>query len=113
MFCEQQYKNNSNKMSRVETDSFCDNIEKRCKEKKHIDFERKIGNDFRKLPAFEARYHNSCLLCYMKADYKRKSNDADPHQAPFTKLLDYVSFSRIWKSIINDNSLSKVQRVHE
>ena len=26
----------------------------------------------------------------MKADYKRKSNDADPHQAPFTKLLDYL-----------------------
>ena len=90
VLCEQQYKNNSNKMSRVETNSFCDNLGKRCKEKKDTDFERKIGNEYRKLPAFEARYHTCCLLRYMKADYKRKSDDTDPHQAHFTKLLNYL-----------------------
>lgn len=40
LFCEKQYKNNSNKM-RVEHESFWIVIEKKCKEKNGINFIKK------------------------------------------------------------------------
>ena len=56
LFNQKQCKNNSNKMSRVEYESFWIMLEKKCKEKNDINFIRKIGRDFSKLAALEARY---------------------------------------------------------
>ena len=96
LFCSKTNYKGNKKMSQVEYETFWKTLEQRVKEKKDDDLIRKIGNDFSKLPALEARYHKECYASYLK-----------PDQVTGTPVNNYdiafQSFKLYLDSKLNDN----------
>ena len=63
MLCEKTKHKKSNKLIKVESDKFCEKIEKICNEKRDHGLRVKIGGDFSKLLLLEAHYHKNIMLC--------------------------------------------------
>ena len=51
-----------NKLIKVESDKFCEKIEKICNKKRDHGLRVNIGGDFSKLSLLEAHYHNNVML---------------------------------------------------
>ena len=48
----------------------------------------KIGGDFTKLAALEARYHKTCHVSYIKHTYTKKQNDLAVYDNAFINFDD-------------------------
>ena len=73
MFCDKtNYKGNKT-LIRVEYETFWKTLDKIAKEKNDHDLRRKVGGDFSKLPALEARYHKNCHAAYTKRSVENDS----------------------------------------
>ena len=59
---------------------------------KKNDFEiiRRVGGEFRKLVALDARYHKGCHSKYTAEEKKNSEQPIDPHNAAFMELLDTI-----------------------
>ena len=89
MFCEKAKRNKCNKLIKVESDKFCDKIEKICNEKGDHVLSVKTGGDFSKLLLLEAHYHKKCHAAYVKRA-QLKSNDANSlHDKAFENFATY------------------------
>ena len=62
MFCEKTKQKNCNKHIKVESDKFCEKIEKICNEKGDHGLRVKIGRYFSKLLLLKAHYHKNFML---------------------------------------------------
>ena len=60
-----------------------------CSEKEDHNLRMKIGGDFSKLPALEARYHKDCHPLYMK-NKRSSSGRKSPYDEAFDCLVDYL-----------------------
>ena len=71
MFCDKtNYKGNKT-LIRVEYETFWKTLDKIAKGKNDHDLRRKVGGDFSKLPALEARYHKNCHAAYTKRSVEK------------------------------------------
>ena len=48
----------------------------------------KVGGDFSKLPALEARYHRKCYVAYIKPN-QSNINSESPHEVSFKEFITY------------------------
>lgn len=88
IFCGFQKHNKVKKLVCIEYETVLQNIEKQCDLKKDTDLRLRIGGDFSKLPAFEAKYHATCYKTYMR-DYKDR--DITIHELCFDYLKKDIS----------------------
>ena len=58
--------------------------------KNDIELRRKIGGDFSKLPALDAKYHASCYKAYMRPLDNNAAPIETPHDIAFTLLMQYM-----------------------
>ena len=90
MFCDKtNYKGNKT-LILVEYGTFWKTLDKIAKEKNDHDLRRKVGGDFSKLPALEARYHKNCHAAYTKRSLEKMThkNHYDEAFLNFTPYLD-------------------------
>ena len=90
MFCDKtNYKGNKT-LIRVKYETFWKTLDKIAKEKNDLDLRRKVGGDFSKLPALEARYHKNCHAAYTKCSVEKMThkNHYDEAFSNFTPYLD-------------------------
>ena len=90
MFCDKtNYKGNKT-LIRIEYETFWKTLDKIAKEKNDHDLRRKVGGDFSKLPAMEARYHKNCHAAYTKHSVEKMThkNHYDEAFSNFTPYLD-------------------------
>ena len=88
-FCEKITRKNDRKLVRVQWPNFWESLEEKCSEKEDHNLQMKIGGDFSKLPALEARYHKDCHALYMKNKLS-SSGRKSPYDEAFDRLVDYL-----------------------
>ena len=100
-----------NKLIKVESDKFCEKIEKICNEKGDHGLRVKIGGDFSKLLLLKAHYHKKCHAAYVKPT-KLKSDDANSlYDKAFENFATY--FEKIMKdgkALRMDTAFQKYQQ---
>ena len=90
MFCEKTKHKKCNKLIKVESDKFCEKIEKICNEKGDHGLRVKIGGDFSKLLVLKAHYHKKCHAVYVKPA-ELKSDDANSlYDRAFENFAKYL-----------------------
>ena len=90
MFCGYTKHHNDTYLVEVQYESVLRGLESRCTEKNDLEFKRKIGGDFSKLPALEAKYHANCYKTYMKVSQSSSSEPA-VHDTCFVMLTNYMN----------------------
>ena len=98
---------------RVETLSFWDTLEKQCNERNDLYLRMKIGGDFTKLVALEARYYKTCHASYIKQyTYTKKQNNLALYDNAFINS-DNEYFNPLIKSGRAVNMRTLLQKYQE
>ena len=87
MFCGYKKYRQDNRLITIQYESVLRNVEKRCMELDDFGFKRKIGGDFSRLPALEAKYHSRCYNAYMKKK-EVSQTEISVHQICFDMLTN-------------------------
>ena len=88
--CDQKSYKNDKKLFLVSTFKFGETLKRRVEEKSDFEMIRRVGGDFRKLVALNARYHKCCHSKYTVEEKKNSEQPIDPHSAAFMELLDTI-----------------------
>lgn len=86
MFCCCKKRKKESRLVLLQLDSVVKNIEKQCNIKNDEDLRLRIGGDFSKLPAFEAKYHPNCYKSFMRQQ-KEEVNEKSVHDICFENFL--------------------------
>ena len=76
-------------MIRVEYETFWKTLNIIVKEKNDYDRRRKVGGDFSKLPALEARYHKNRHAAYTKRSVEKMTHK-NPYDEAFSNFTPYL-----------------------
>ena len=88
MFCERTNHKGDRTLIRVEYETFWVTLADVCKKKGDAKLALKVGGDFSKLPALEARYHRACHAAYTKPCYQKSKNYFDEAFETFRIYFD-------------------------
>ena len=89
-FCGFQKRNKDKKLCLIQFDETLKKLEKQCNLKNDSELRRKIGGDFSKLPAYDAKYHSTCYKAYMRSPEEKVEQSESPHDAAFNALVEYI-----------------------
>ena len=77
MFCTFKKHKKESRLVEVQYDDVIKNIEEQCNTIKDEELRLRIGGDFSKLPAFEARYHPGCYKSIFRTKKDREKSVHD------------------------------------
>ena len=111
MFCEKAKHKGNKRMIRVEYEKFWTTLESVCDKKEDNYLCLKIGGDFSKLPALEARYHKECHSAYTKETFQKKYIDPSAYENAFEIFrTDFEKQILIEKRAVSMDKLLKKYR---
>ena len=90
MFCGYKKHNNDKHLVQIQYEHAIQKLKERCREKRDVQFEARIGENFSNLPALDAKYHRSCYTMYMKDHQHNKDVQESVHDVCFNILVDYM-----------------------
>ena len=90
-FCGYTKHKGDSKLKLIQYENSLKKLEAKCEEKHDQDFKRKIGGDFSKLPAYDAKYHALCYKNYMKDDKPKAQNVEFIHETCFQLLVQDIN----------------------
>ena len=89
-FCGQKSYKKDKKLLLVSTFEFGETLKKRVEEKNDFEIIRRVGGEFIKLVALDARYHKGYHSKYTVEEKKNSEQPSDPHTAAFMELLNII-----------------------
>ena len=111
MFCGYRKHKNDTKLKLLQYESVIDKIEKVCNGTNDNDLRRKIGGDFKNLPAYDAKYHLKCYVKYISQKSTTKTDESNVHDIAFNKLINEVGHEILEGRAIKVKTL--LSRFHE
>ena len=90
MFCGYKKRNNDKHLVQIQYEHAIQKLKERCREKRDVQFEARIGGNFSNLPALDAKYHRSCYTMYMKDHQPNKDVQESVHDVCFNILVEYM-----------------------
>ena len=104
MFCGFKKHKKDTRLIAVQYEKVIRSIEARCNELQDDSLKRKIGYDFSKLPALEAKYHKNCYLSYFKST-ETTNDKSTVHDICFSKLVSEIDNDLITGRALSVNNL--------
>lgn len=112
MFCGFRKHKNDTKLIILQYENVISKIEKACIDKGDDEFKRKIGGNFKDLPALDARYHHKCYLDYTYKETRQCRPSL--HDDAFSLLCDWIDLKLgEGRAIEIVNLLSRYQKILE
>lgn len=111
MFCGKKSYKRDRMLVRVATFEFGSTLKRRVEEKNDMEMKARVGGDFTKLIALEARYHKACHSGYIKKSKECPERPENAHKDAFDELVKIIQPELVKGKALSMDTL--LTRYHE